>query len=215
VTGAAEHTDPREVLERGFEELRVELTDRQRDQLLALSQLLAQWSKTVNLTGHRTVHQIVKRLVLDAAALAVHIPPDVSSLVDIGSGAGFPGLPIAVLREDTEVILVESRERRHHFQCEAIRALEVENVQAMHGRAEQLVAFECSAAIAQAVAPSDAVGPMLRWVRAGGLLLFPGSERPPALPADRSLVFEGSVEYKVPCEGPLRTLQIARKSSIE
>lgn len=211
-TSVTESQGPRELLGSGFDELGVEVTGHQMDSLLLLSQLLFRWSKVINLTGHRTVHEIVKRLVLDAAALAVHIPA-VSSLADIGSGAGFPGLPIAVLREEIQVVLIESRERRHHFQCEAIRALGLGNVRARLGRAEQLSEPECSAAIAQAVAPSDALPLLFRWVEPGGLLLFPGSERPPALPQDPTVVLERSIEYRVPCGGPARTLRIARKTA--
>ena len=135
------------------------------------------------------------------------------SLLDIGSGAGFPGLPIAVLRAETQVVLIESRERRHHFQCEAIRALGLENVQAMLGRAEQLKGPECRAAIAQAVAPSDALPLLLRWVGEDDFLLFPGSEQPPSLPEHPMVVPVSCVEYRVPCGGPVRTLRIARRSS--
>ena len=197
----SESQDPRRLLSSGFDELGVEVTDRQIDALLVLSRLLFRWSKAINLTGHRSVHDVAKRLVLDAAALAVHIP-EVSSLADIGSGAGFPGLPIAVLREQTRVILVESRERRHHFQCEAIRALGLENVQARLGRAERLDEADCSAAVAQAVAPKEALPLMLHWVGPEGLLLFPGSEQPSAFPRDSRVVLERCVEYRVPCGGP-------------
>ena len=207
-----EPQEPRELLVSGFDELGVEVSDRQVDALFLLSQLLFRWSNAINLTGHRTVRDIVKRLVLDAAALAVHVP-DVSSLADIGSGAGFPGLPIAVLRAETQVVLIESRERRHHFQCEAIRALGLENVQARLGRAEQLNGPECRAAIAQAVAPSDALPLLLRWVGEDGFLLFPGSQQSPSLPEHPMVVSENCVEYRVPCGGPARTLRIARRSS--
>ncbi|MGE4606783.1 MAG: 16S rRNA (guanine(527)-N(7))-methyltransferase RsmG [Myxococcota bacterium] len=203
--------DPRDLLEFGFDELGREATAQQIDSLLVLSQLLFRWSKTINLTGHQTVNEIVKRLILDAVALAEHIP-EVASLADIGSGAGFPGLPIAILRQETRVVLIDSRERRHHFQREVVRALDLENVQTRLGRAEQLDESQCSAAIAQAVAPSDALPLLLRWVRPEGLLLFPGPERPAALPQDPMVVVEDCVKYRVPCGGPTRTLRIARKS---
>lgn len=206
--------DPRELLESGFDELGLEATTQQLDALLLLSELLFRWSKRINLTGHQTVYEIVHHLVLDAVALAMHIPR-VPSLADIGSGAGFPGLPIAILRPEMQVVLVESRERRHHFQREAIRAITLDNVQARHGRAEQLdEPAECSAAIAQAVSPSNAQPLLLRWVPIGGLLLFPGSEQPPELPQDPMVFVEKCVRYRVPCGGPARTLQIARKKSI-
>ncbi len=198
------------LIESGFEELRIEPTHGQIESLVVLSQLLFRWSKRINLTGHRTEQDIVKRLVLDAVALAVHIP-DVPSLADIGSGAGFPGFPIAILRPGTEVFLVESRERRHHFQREAARVLALENATAMLGRAEEFDEPTCAAAIAQAVAPREAISLLLHWVRPGGLLLFPGSESSEDLPTDAEVVVQDVVEYRVPCGGPLRKLRIASK----
>jgi 16S rRNA (guanine527-N7)-methyltransferase len=206
----AQPQNPRELLVSGFEQLGTDVSDGQLDSLVALTELLFRWSRAINLTGHRSVDQIARRLLLDAAALAVHIPA-IESLADIGSGAGFPGLPIAVLREDTQVLLVESRERRHHFQCEAIRALGLKNVEPLLGRAEALENRECSAAVAQAVAPADALPLLLRWVKPGGRLLFPGSEHPPALSPTPAFRLEDSISYQVPCGGPARTLQIARK----
>ena len=110
---------------------------------------------------------------LDAAALTAQLP-EIASLADIGSGAGFPGLPFAILRADCRVTLVESRERRHHFQRQVIRQLGLDNVRAELGRAEALEPSLHAAAIAQAVArPADALPLLLPWVEIGGLLLFP------------------------------------------
>ena len=210
----------RSVLEAGFAELNVEASSQQIESLANLSQLLFRWSKRINLTGHRSELDIVRRLVLDALALAVQIP-DITSLADIGSGAGFPGFPIAILRPQTRVVMIESRERRHHFQREAIRTLGLENVEAQLGRAEQLTPSPCSAAIAQAVAPAEAVALLLRWVTPGGLLLFPASEGSPALSFERNreqnlaVRVQHCVEYRVPCGGPLRRLWVASQTTAQ
>jgi 16S rRNA (guanine527-N7)-methyltransferase len=204
--------EPRDLLESGLAEIGIDTTTNQIDSLLNLSQLLFQWSKRINLTGHGSVSEIVKRLVLDAAALSVHIP-DVANLADIGSGAGFPGLPLAILRQDAQFVLIESRERRHHFQRAAIRAIGLENVRARLGRAEEIDEPACAAAIAQAVAPKDALPLLLHWVGPGGLLLFPGSAQPPELPEDPRIVVESLVKYRLPDRGPMRSLRIARKTA--
>lgn len=200
---------PRDLLQAGCAQLGVAARPDQLESLLNLSQLLFRWSKRINLTGHRSETDIIRRLVLDAIALAVHIP-EVSSLVDIGSGAGFPGFPIAILRRETHVVLIESRQRRHHFQREVTRALSLGNVEVMLGRAEQLEGPRGAAAIAQAIAPSDAIGLMLRWVEPGGLLLFPGSENSESLPPHPGVILQDCVEYQVPCGGPRRLLRIAQ-----
>ena len=216
MTGDDSAETARSLLIEGFAELSSAPTASQLNTLLELAQLLGQWSQRINLTGHRTVPEIVRKLILDAAALCAQLP-EIASLADIGSGAGFPGLPIAILRADCRVTLVESRERRHHFQRQVIRQLGLGNVRAELGRAEALEPSIHTAAIAQAVArPADALPLLLPWVGIGGLLFFPGSSPPPPIPdGDLRARFEPCVTYKVPLGGAVRTLWTARKTSGE
>ena len=174
MTGRDPDPEARQLLAAGFGELSLSVADSQLDSLWKLAQLLEKWTKRVNLSGHRTLGQIVRRLLLDAAALVAELP-EASTLADIGSGAGFPGFPIAILRPECQVTLVESRQRRHHFQREVIRQLGLANASAVLGRAEALEPTPCAAAVGQAVAPpSDVLPLLLPWTAAGGLLLFPG-----------------------------------------
>jgi 16S rRNA (guanine527-N7)-methyltransferase len=203
----------RALLIRGLGELAPETSDHQIQQLLDLARLLDQWSARINLTAHRSDEAIVRRLILDAAALAAELPP-LESLADLGSGAGFPGLPIAVLRPGCRVTLVESRIRRHHFQRAAARALDLPNVALLHGRAETLDPEPHAAVIAQALArPSRALGWMLPWARPDGLVLLPGAEDPPELPADPRIHDVRIARYTVPEGGPSRTLWLGRRRS--
>ncbi len=214
MTGDDSAETARSLLIEGIDELPLAANTHQLETLLELAQLLGQWSKRINLTGHRTVPEIVQRLILDAAALTAQLP-EIASLADIGSGAGFPGLPIAILRADCRVTLVESRERRHHFQRQVIRQLGLDNVRAELGRAEALEPSLHAAAIAQAVArPADALPLLLPWVGIGGLLLFPGSNPPPLIPEDDPRArFEPCLTYQVPLGGVERSLWSARKTS--
>lgn len=202
------------LLAEGLDELQLVVTESQLGRLVDLALLLAHWSKRINLTGHRTAPEIARKLILDAAAITTRLP-EIASLADIGSGAGFPGLPVAILRENCRVTLVESRERRHHFQRQAIRQLGLENSRAELGRAEALEPALHGAAIAQAVAkPAAALPLLLPWVEFGGLLLFPGSDPPPQVPKDDPRVcFEPVAFYRVPLGGARRTLWSARKTS--
>jgi len=173
--------------------------------------MLEKWSRRINLTAHRTLDAIVRRLLLEAAALVRHIPP-VASLADIGSGAGFPGLPIAVLRPECAVTLVEAREKRHHFQRAVVRDLGLANANPKLGRAETLEPHPHAAVIAQALAPPSRALPwLLPWAEIGGLVLLPGSACPPEVPEDRRVSLEAIVHYRVPCGGPDRTLWIGRR----
>lgn len=149
--------------------------------------------------------------MLDAAALAQHLPA-VPSLVDLGSGAGFPGLPIAVLRSECSVLLVEAREKRHHFQRAAVRELRLANAQTLLGRAEQLEPRPRAVVIAQAIAePSLALRWMLPWAEVGGWLALPGGEEPPEIAPDPSIALERVARYRVPGGGPARTLWLGRR----
>lgn len=200
-----------EALARGLSELSVEVAPEQQQMLLDLADLTDAWGQRLNLTGHRGPTRIVERLVLDAAAL-LGVLPLLASLADLGSGAGYPGLPLAVLCPRLRVTLVESRERRHHFQRAARRALGLENAYPLLGRAEELAAEPHSAAIAQAMArPERALEYMLPWVEPGGWLLLPGAESPPQVPRDRRWLEVEVRRYRVPLGGPDRTLWLGKR----
>jgi 16S rRNA (guanine527-N7)-methyltransferase len=201
----------RSLLATGLGELPLKVAESQLESLWKLAQLLEKWSKGVNLTGHRTLEQIVRRLVLDAAALIAELP-EFPTLADIGAGAGFPGFPIAILRPACQVTLIESRRRRHHFQREVIRQLGLANASAVLGRAETLEPVPCAATIGQAVSPPPELLPFLMpWTETGGLLLFPGGAEPAAVASDERVRFESCVRYRVPCGGPERTVWVARR----
>jgi len=205
-------TDPRSLLDRGIAELGLTPTPEQREALLELGRLVDRWSTRINLTGHRGVVEIIRRLVLESVALVSRLP-EVESLADLGSGAGFPGIPIAILRPSCRVTLIESRQKRHHFQRAACRALELRNVTPVLGRAEDLEPTAHAAVIAQAVAkPEVALALMIPWATSRGWIILPGGSTPPEIqhPGIRA---ESTSIYPTPCEGPTRSLWIGRLSS--
>lgn len=199
-------TDPfasaRAILREGLTALDLAASTAQVESLVELTRLLERWAGRVNLTGHRGPEAIAQRLIVESAALLPQLP-ELASLADLGSGAGFPGLPIAVLRPDWLVTLVEARERKHHFQRAAVRSLRLANALPVHGRAESLAPTLHAAAIAQAVArPERVLGWMLPWVESGGLLLLPCGASPPRIPSHPEFLFETWRTYTVP---PRRT----------
>jgi 16S rRNA (guanine527-N7)-methyltransferase len=167
----------------------------------------------MNLTAHGDAEAVVRRLILDAAALDRELP-DVASMVDLGSGAGFPGLPIALLHPEREVTLIESRERRYHFQRAAVRELGIENAIVRRGRVEELPSEPHPLVTAQAMAsPRQAVAWMLPWAEAGGILALPLSIDQP-LPRSIDGVSDASVTaYAVPLGGPHRAVWLGRKNA--
>ena len=112
------------------------LSPEQVGQLLGHYELLLRWNKRLNLTSVRSEEEVVERHYCESLFLGVHLPPGPLSLVDLGSGAGFPGVPVAVLRPDCTVTLVESHQRKAVFLKEASR--ELRNVRVISRRAEDI-----------------------------------------------------------------------------
>jgi 16S rRNA (guanine527-N7)-methyltransferase len=201
----------RAILDEGLRELSLPAT--LAAPLAALADLLAQWAARMNLTGHRTPEAIARRLILDALALGEALPVrDPASLADLGSGAGFPGLPLAVRWPRSAVTLVEARERRHHFQRAAVRTLGLVNAEPRRGRIEELAAKPHEVVVAQALAqPGAAIALMLPWVAPGGWLVLPRTADAEPLESPPELESPRTIPYQVPVGGPSRTLWIARR----
>jgi 16S rRNA (guanine527-N7)-methyltransferase len=90
---------------------------------LSYLQILLRWNARINLTSERTPVGIVERHFVECAYAAMQIPPGISTLLDFGSGAGFPGIPIAICRPEIRVTLAESQHRKAAFLREAVRSL--------------------------------------------------------------------------------------------
>jgi 16S rRNA (guanine527-N7)-methyltransferase len=201
------------LIDRGLTELAAAATPEQVTQLTKLVVLVSEWAGRISLTGHRDPLEMAGRLVLDAAALSKALPEldTASCLADLGSGVGFPGLPIAILRPNLEVTLVESRLKRHHLQREIRRRLDLTRVIPVLGRSNEVEVRPSEVVVAQAMTqPSRALELMRPWARPGGLVALPASEssKRPDLPMD----FENLSlrEYRVPLTGLDRKLWVAR-----
>ncbi len=129
---------PRGALDRGLDELALSLPVAARDQLLDYVALLAKWNRTYNLTAIRAPLAMVSHHLLDSLAVLPHLPmPDgAASLADAGSGAGLPGIPLAVARPDWRVALAEASQKKAAFLRQATIELRLRNVEVYEGRVE-------------------------------------------------------------------------------
>jgi 16S rRNA (guanine527-N7)-methyltransferase len=201
------------LIERGLIELATHADSEQVSQLTQLVMFVSEWAGRISLTGHRDPLEMAGQLVLDAAALSKALPEldTASRLVDLGSGVGFPGLPIAIVRPGLEVVLVESRLKRHHLQREARRRLDLADVVPLLGRSDEVDVRPSDVVVAQAMAqPAKALELMRPWARPGGLVALPASEESeaPSLPDGFEDLSHRS--YQVPETGRLRKLWVAR-----
>lgn len=115
------------------------IVDLSSQQLSALQQhyeLMLKWNKVLNLTRITDEVEAVERHYFESLFLAAHLPAGSQQVADIGSGPGFPGIPVAVVRPDCELTLVESHQRKAVFLREAARTLP--NVSVLSKRAEEI-----------------------------------------------------------------------------
>ena len=152
----------------------VSLSAAQIELLEAHYQLLKHWNRTLNLTRIENLAEAVERHYCESIFLGAHLPAGSQTVADVGSGAGFPGFPVAVLRPDCPVTLIESHQRKAVFLKEASRSMP--NVRVVPRRAED-VAERFDHAISRAVSYVDLVRLLKKLAPAADLLT--GAEEPP------------------------------------
>jgi 16S rRNA (guanine527-N7)-methyltransferase len=152
----------------------VDLSAAQVEALQAHYELLIRWNRTINLTSIRTLEEAVERHYAESLFLGAHLPTGPLQVADVGSGAGFPGVPVAVLRPDCLVTLIESHQRKAVFLREATRVLP--NIRVIAKRAEE-VATRFDRVISRAVSYED-LSPALKKL-ADSADLLSGAEEPP------------------------------------
>lgn len=184
--------------------------------LLAYLALLQKWNAAYNLTAIREPEQMLGLHLLDSLSILPQVEGE--RLVDIGSGAGLPGIPLAIARPQLAVSLVEPVGKKARFLREVVRQLKLGNVRVFDCRAEQVdepAAYDCLSA--------RALGSLAQLVAFGGHLLRPGgrllamkgqwpAEELAALPA--GWVLDGSQRLAVPeVEGERHLLVLKREAA--
>ena len=129
---------PDAALERGLEQLEIGLPGEARERLLRYVALLAKWNRTYNLTAIRNADDMVTHHLLDSLAVLPHLPvPGEAHIADAGSGAGLPGIPLALARPQWRVALAESNQKKCAFLRQAVIELALANVEVHEGRVER------------------------------------------------------------------------------
>ena len=113
-----------------------ELPDPQIERLKLHYDLLTRWNRVLSLTSVWTLEEAVERHYCESVFAALHLPEGPVSVADVGSGAGFPGVPIAIMRPECAIVLIESHQRKAAFLKEATRDLP--NVRILAKRAEDV-----------------------------------------------------------------------------
>jgi 16S rRNA (guanine527-N7)-methyltransferase len=162
-----------------------QLASKERDQFDKYLDLLARWQRVHRLVGSADPVWIVEHLLLDSLLFLKLLPSRTRSLLDLGSGAGLPGIPIKIVRSEVEVTLVESRRRRASFLSTAVRELGLRGAHVMADRAEERLAELEERFDAVVMRCAGDLGEMIpfaaRLVNAQGLVICAGPPRPKPL----------------------------------
>ena len=127
-----------EILEKGCEELGIILNDTQKHQFIQFYEYLIEKNKVMNLTGITEFQEVLVKHFLDSLACVKAVDMSkVNRIMDIGTGAGFPGVPLKIAFPHLEACLLDSLKKRVNFLEETFQLLKLENITAIHGRAEE------------------------------------------------------------------------------
>ena len=124
------------VLAAGLADLGLNVPDSAQQKLLAFRDLLLKWNKTYNLTALRDPAQAISHHLLDSLAILPQL--DVGNLLDVGSGGGLPGIPLAIARPELQVCMVDTVQKKTTFLQQAVIELGLKNVTVNHARVEEM-----------------------------------------------------------------------------
>ncbi|MCC6074503.1 16S rRNA (guanine(527)-N(7))-methyltransferase RsmG [Pseudomonas sp. GCM10022188] len=123
-------------LARGAAELGIELTAQQQEQLLAYLALLIKWNQAYNLTAVRNPDEMVSRHLLDSLSIVPFVAAAGDNWLDVGSGGGMPGIPLAILFPERRFTTLDSNGKKTRFQTQVKLELQLGNLEVVHSRVE-------------------------------------------------------------------------------
>ena len=222
---SSDSADLRDMLENGARKLGIDFGDREGDLFFIYLKELIEWNRKINLTAIRDARGIITRHFLDS--LAVHsFLGSARSLLDIGSGAGFPGIPLKIVRPSLDVVLLDGVGKKVAFMRNVVRSLGLKGIKAVHGRVEDPSVIAeyrgvFDVVVSRAFARlSDFLTVAAPYTKEGGLIIAVkgprgGDEMEKGTVAPHHLRLERVEEVMVPSSGVMSHYFIFRKDGAD
>ena len=156
-----------------LKDFNIKINDEQIKKFMNYMNLLLEWNEKINLTAITQPEEVKLKHFVDSLTVLKYINDD-DKVIDIGTGAGFPGIPLKIMNENTKITLLDSLNKRINFLNIVIETLNLRNIQAIHGRAEEIARNKLyrekyDVAVSRAVANlSTLTEYMLPFVKVGG-----------------------------------------------
>ena len=144
-------TDAVDLLKAGLEELGLGYSEKQVEAFITYLEELKKWNGAYNLTALKTDRDIIIKHFLDSLLFAKALPPEVLTLADIGTGAGFPGIPIKIMCPDLSVFLIEPTQKKAVFLRHICSKLQLKNVEIIDKRIEEVKVLTVDVAVTRAL----------------------------------------------------------------
>ncbi len=165
--------NPAQQLRSGALQLGIELDETQQLCLLEFVELLKKWNKTYNLTAIEGTQEIISKHILDSLSVSKHLAG--KTILDIGSGAGLPGIPLAIMHANKIFTLLDSNVKKTRFMQQAVIELKLNNVQVVHQRIENFkpdINHKFNTVVSRAFTNSDSFLSKCEHVLTEGRLIF-------------------------------------------
>ena len=162
--------------------ININLTENQIEKFYKYMELLLEWNKKINLTAITDEDEIILKHFIDSLTVLKYINEN-DKIIDVGTGAGFPGIPIAIMMPNVKITLLDSLNKRINFLNEVIRELDLKNIETIHSRSEDcgkdiLFREKYDIALARAVANLSTLSEyLLPFIKIDGkMICMKGSE---------------------------------------
>lgn len=126
----------KELLIKGLTHYKTEISDTQVVQFEKYMELLKEWNKKINLTAIEDDREIIIKHFIDSISIVPYISNEDKKIIDVGTGAGFPGIPLKIVNPKNDITLIDSLDKRIKFLNEVINLVNITQISAIHGRAE-------------------------------------------------------------------------------